>query len=123
MYFYRRMDVKDWTYHTGRIILFNGPEPALGILAGCLPVMSPCLRVMSNKIKSFRLGKAVNQQVHVQNSEHPPTIGHAKRVSLRAMRLSSTTSEGFDRLNGQTIIVPLTDIAVSAVEEIYVVKQ
>ena len=110
------MDVNDWTYHTGRIILFNGSEPALGILAGCLPVMLPCLRVMSNKIKSFRSDKATEQQEHLHNSEHPPTIGRAKRVSLRAMRLGSATSEGFDRLESQTNIVPLADIAIITVD-------
>lgn len=116
MYLYRHMDANDWTYHTGRIILFNGPEPALGILAGCLPVMSPCLRVISNKIKSYRSCKATDEEsLNMRQSEHPPTIGHANRVSLRAMGLGSAASDGFDRLESQTNIVPLANVTVTVV--------
>lgn len=112
------MDANDWTYHTGRIILFNAPEPALGILAGCLPVMSPCLRIISNKLRFNRASKATDEETfHVCQSEHPPTIGHANRMSLRVTRLGSATSEGFDRLESQINVVPPETASAAAYEK------
>lgn len=112
IYLYRHMDFMDWTYHTGRIMLFNGPEPALGILAGCLPVLSPCLRLVSNKIKSCVSRTKDSPSPDPRMSTHPPTIGQAKRMSLRAMRIGSVHSDGFDRLGSQTNVVPLVSVSI-----------
>ena len=112
------MDMYDWTYHTGRLILVTGPEPALGILAGCLPVMSPCLRLASNKIRSTlrSLRDSSDEQVpRGGDPNHPPTIGQGERFSLKTMGIGSQASEGFERLNGDAF--SLTSVAVGVVGE------
>ncbi|KAF2690905.1 hypothetical protein K458DRAFT_483054 [Lentithecium fluviatile CBS 122367] len=117
IYLYRNMDMYDWTYHTGRIILFNGSEPALGILAGCLPIMSPCLRLASDKIKttSKSLRGASEQRTPSEpDAQHPPTIGQGKRLSLKEIRMESRASQGFEILDGERY--PLSSVAVGVLD-------
>jgi hypothetical protein len=112
------MDMYDWTYHTGRLILVTGPEPALGILAGCLPVMSPCLRLASNKIRSTLRSSRETGERKVPSdgdAQHPPTIGHGKRFSLKAMGAGSQASGGFERLDEN--VFPLSSVAVGVIRE------
>lgn len=104
LYLFHQVDMNDWTYHAGRIILFNGPEPALGILAGCLPVMSPCLRLVSNKIKSNLRPSKQSSEREKSSSQHPPTIGQGKRFSLKAMELDSEASQDLGNLEGDEIV-------------------
>ncbi|KAF2874682.1 hypothetical protein BDV95DRAFT_603483 [Massariosphaeria phaeospora] len=110
---YRKLDAQDWTYHTGRIILWSGAEPALGILAGCLPIMSPCFRFASNKLKSsFKSTGISSTKASSQPDQvHPPTIGAAKRFSIRGMGMSISATEtnaGFSRIENDGY--PLTTI-------------
>ena len=103
IYLYRHMDMYDWTYHTGRIVLFNGPEPALGILAGCLPVMSPCLRLASNKIRSTlrsARGSSEQQVPCDEDAQYPPTIGRGGRISLKSTATGSFVNIDVERLVG-----------------------
>lgn len=98
MFLYHSMDMDDWTYHAGRVVLFNGPDPALSILAGCLPIMSPCLRLASSRIKSrFTLSKRSNR-TEPSALQRPPTIGQGERLPLKTLRLESEGSQKYQRL-------------------------
>lgn len=102
IYWYRNLDANDWTYHSGRIILCNGPEPSLGILAGCIPVISPCFSLVSRVLRSS-LGSSRPSEPEERSGAFPPTIGAAKnRLSIRSITMGiggkHESGTGFQRL-------------------------
>jgi hypothetical protein len=102
MYWYRQLDANDWTYQTGRIILFNGPEPSLGILAGCLPIISPCFSFASKFFRPSPRSTRSSKPEH-HSGIFPPTIGAAaNRHSIRSITMGIggkyESGAGFQRL-------------------------
>jgi hypothetical protein len=49
---YQKMDYTDSTYGFAYGGMITVIEPALGILAGCIPVMAPCVKLLTRHVRS-----------------------------------------------------------------------
>ena len=52
VYYTERLDWNDLTRTAAPAVMFSVPEPALGIVAGCIPIIVPLYRLASNRLTS-----------------------------------------------------------------------
>ncbi|KAF2684350.1 hypothetical protein K458DRAFT_30530 [Lentithecium fluviatile CBS 122367] len=78
IYYTEKIDFTDLTRTAAPAVMFSVPEPALSIVAGCLPIIVPLCRLASSKLAS-------NITNHVQryNTEMKRTCEDTKRLTLQ----------------------------------------
>lgn len=97
---YRMLDYTDPTWGYAHGTMLTVAEPALGILAGCIPIMSPCYLFLTRRIRTSIL------------STKSGTISTPRRVGATD---ESRKSNPFKRLEDH--MYPLTDVKVSGMDE------
>lgn len=81
IYYTERMDFADLTRTAAPAVMFSVPEPALSIVAGCLPIIVPLYRLASNKLTSS-ITKQVRRRV-TEKKRNSWNTKDAKKLSLQ----------------------------------------